>query len=555
MSADVANAWEKLEEHYRGQHFNLRVLLNEPRRFEQFSLKLMLDAEKASTFLLLDYSKNLITKETLDLLFNLAKAANVEEWRDRMFSGDFINSTEQRAVLHTALRLPPGHSSGCNLFQAEVRGELEKMQRIACDIREGRFTGFTGSRVRNIVNIGIGGSDLGPAMVTEALEAYRGEESKLQFFFVSNIDGTQIYRLLEKLDAAETLFIIVSKTFTTQETLRNAQTAREWTLKCMHQVEAIKDHFIAISTNEAAVAKFGIETSSRMLRFWDWVGGRYSLWSAVGLSIMIAIRPEWFEELLAGAHAMDCHFKEAPLHSNMPVIMAILGIWYRNILHLPSHAILPYEQYLARFPAYLQQTDMESNGKSVRRDGSPVTRDTGPIIWGEPGTNGQHAFYQLLHQGTTVIPADFIVGLQPAFPLKDNNLLEHHKILLSNCLAQTEALARGKTATEVVQESKGSITSDLIPHKVFPGNRPSNTIIYHRLDPRTLGALIALYEHKVFVQGIIWEINSFDQWGVELGKQLAGVILSELSSSTTIQIKNQHDGATQDLLNFVKNNK
>jgi glucose-6-phosphate isomerase len=483
----------------------------------------------------------------LELLMALANSADVAGWRERMFGGESINFTEQRAVFHTALRNRsnrPMKVGGQDVMPAV--GQVLAQMRTFCDsLADGSTCGATGSPITDIVNIGIGGSDLGPLMVTEALRPYW--RPGLAVHFVSNVDGSHLAETLRSLDPATTFFIVASKTFTTQETLTNAHKAREWLAQALGEA-AVANHFAALSTNVAAVRQFGI-VPANLFEFWDWVGGRFSLWSAIGLSIAAVLGMDRFEELLAGAHVADEHFRTAPLGENIPVLMAMLGIWYRNFLGANSHAILPYDQYLHRFPAYFQQGDMESNGKSIDRDGSAITDyGTGPVIWGEPGTNGQHAFYQLLHQGTEMIPADFLVPMQ-----SHNEGGRSHSILLANCLAQGEALMRGKNESEVRAElalqglSRERIEA-LLPHKVFPGNRPTSTFIFPLLTPRTLGTLIALYEHKVFVQGIVWRINSFDQWGVELGKQLAGQILAELEGADS----SEHDASTANLVAMVK---
>jgi glucose-6-phosphate isomerase len=491
------------------------------------------DGERARTFsleacgILLDYAKNRVTPETMGLLKDLARQQDVAGWRDRMFVGERINVTEDRAVLHTALRnrsSRPVTVDGQDVMP-EVKEVLHRMGRFVQAVRDGAWTGYTQEPITDIVNIGIGGSDLGPVMATEALTPYLHPE--IAVHFVSNVDGTHISETLEWLEPAHTLFVIASKTFTTQETLTNAHSARNWFLEEAGDPAHVARHFVAVSTNEAEVRKFGIDPEN-MFGFWDWVGGRYSLWSAIGLPIALGVGMERFEEMLAGAYAMDEHFRTAPLDANMPVLMAMLGVWYTNFWGAGSHAVLPYDQYMHRFPAYLQQLDMESNGKSVDRQGQPVDYATGPVVFGEPGTNGQHAFYQLIHQGTQLIPCDFLV------PVKSHNPMgEHHRILLSNALAQPEALMRGKTADEVRAGMKAAgippeRIDALVPHRVFAGNKPTNTLLLDALDPFTLGALVALYEHKVFVQGVVWNINSFDQWGVELGKQLASRILPEL---------------------------
>ncbi len=492
--------------------------------------------------LMLDYSKNRITAETLEMLLALAEACGVPGAIERMFTGEKINTTEDRAVLHTALRNrsnEPVLVDGQDVMPA-VRAVLDKMAAFAEGVRDGTWKGHTGRPIRNIINIGIGGSDLGPVMAYEALKPYA--DRKLTVRFVSNVDGTHLAEATRDLDPAETLFIVASKTFTTQETMTNARSARDWLLDALEDESAVAKHFVALSTNAKGVAEFGIDADANMFEFWDWVGGRYSLPSAIGLPLMIAIGPENFGRLLDGYHAMDRHFRTAPLDRNMPVVLALLGIWYNNFFGAESHAILPYDQYLSRFAAYFQQGDMESNGKSTTLDGSAVEWQTGPIVWGEPGTNGQHAFYQLLHQGTKLVPADFI-----AFAQSHNPLGDHHQKLMANFFAQTEALARGKTAEEVRAEGAPEA---LVPHKTFKGNRPTNTIMARRLDPETLGKLIALYEHKIFVQGIIWGINSFDQMGVELGKVLAKRILPELESDAEPEL--DHDGSTNRLIRWYR---
>ena len=493
----------------------------------------------------LDYSKNRINDETLSLLFQLAREAGLEEHRDKMFAGEKINITEDRAVLHVALRAPRGEVikvDGVDVVP-EVHKVLEEMGAFAERIRTGKWKGHSGKKIRNIVNVGIGGSDLGPVMAYEALRHYSDPE--LTFRFVSNVDGTDFAEAVRDLDPEKTLFIISSKTFTTLETMTNAQSARKWILKGLGgDIQAIAKHFVAVSTNGEKVSAFGIDTAN-MFGFWDWVGGRYSMDSAIGLSTMIAIGPKRFNDLLVGFHAMDKHFRTAPLEKNLPVLLGLLAVWYNDFFGAQSIAVLPYEQYLKRFPAYLQQLTMESNGKSIRLDGTHVTFDTGPIYWGEPGTNGQHSFYQLIHQGTRLIPCDFI-GFYKAL----NKLGHHHNYLISNIFAQAEALAFGKTHDQVKAEGTPEW---LNPHRVFEGNRPSNVIMAEKLDPFTLGTLVALYEHSVFTQGAIWGINSFDQWGVELGKQLAQHIIPELESSTEPELK--HDSSTNALIRRYRERK
>jgi glucose-6-phosphate isomerase len=471
--------------------------------------------------LYVDYSKHRVTDETVGLLLDLAEACGLRQAVDDMFSGRPINGTEHRAVLHTALR---NRSNRPVMVDGEdvmpgVNAVLERMRAFARRVRSGAWKGYTGRRIRNVINIGIGGSDLGPAMAAEALKPY-GDRS-LTVRFVSNVDGTHFVEATRDLDPAETLFVVASKTFTTQETMTNARSARAWLLEALKDEAAVERHFVAVSTNAAEVAAFGIDTAN-MFEFWDWVGGRYSLCSAIGLPLMLWIGAEHVDAMLDGFHAMDRHFAEAPLERNLPVLLGMLGVWYNNFFGAQTWAVLPYDQYLQRLPAYLQQLDMESNGKSVDRRGRRVAYQTGPVIWGEPGTNGQHAFYQLIHQGTKLVPADFI-----GFCRSHHALGDHHDKLMANCFAQTEALAFGRTAGEVAEEEKDPA---LVPHRVFEGNRPTTTILADRLDPHTLGALIALYEHRVFVQGVVWDIYSFDQWGVQLGKVLAGRLLKDMSA-------------------------
>ncbi len=492
--------------------------------------------------LYLDYSKNLVTAETMTLLMALARRAAVQQRIEAMFTGEAINVTERRAALHVALRAPAGTVmivDGEDVVP-DVHRVLERMADFALRVRSGEWRGYTGRPIRNVVNIGIGGSDLGPAMAAEALAAYA--DPALSIRFVSNVDGADLTDALAGLDPAETLFVVCSKTFTTLETLTNAHSARRWLLAALEEEAAVAHHFVAASSNPAEVSGFGIDPAN-MFEFWDWVGGRYSLDSAIGLTVMIAIGPERFRELLDGFHQMDRHFRTAPLPANMPVVLAMLGIWHGNFLGAETHAVLPYSARLRRFPAYLQQLDMESNGKSVTLDGRPVATSTGPVVWGQPGTNGQHAFFQLLHQGTRLVPCDFIGFLHPDHPLG-----EHHPQLVANLFAQSEALAFGRTRAEVEEEETDP---ELVPHRVFPGNRPSNTILAPRLTPRLLGELVALYEHKVFVQGIVWGINSFDQWGVELGKVLAGRIGRELTQPTPPDLA--HDSSTDALIRRYRN--
>ncbi len=535
-------SWKKLAQHH-ADHKNdhMRALFSaDKKRFEKFSVRF--------ENILLDYSKNRITSETMSLLLELAKECNLSVAKKAMFDGSAINMTEDRAVLHIALRnrsTTPILVDGENVMP-DVNAVLEKMKAFTKKLHSGEMKGYTGKSLRSIVNIGIGGSDLGPFMVTECLKPFA--IPSITPYFVSNVDGSHLLSVLKQVDPETTLFIIASKTFTTQETMTNAESARDWFLKQAGDREHIKKHFIALSTNKKEVEKFGIDTEN-MFEFWDWVGGRYSLWSAIGLSIACAVGFDKFVELLEGAEAMDKHFRDTPDEQNLPTILALLGIWYNNFFGAQSQAILPYDQYMHAFAPYFQQGDMESNGKYVGRDGKSVTYETGPVIWGEPGTNGQHAFYQLIHQGTKLIPCDFIASANSQNPLSD-----HHPKLLANFFAQTEALMMGKSMEEVVTELKASGASDaeikkIAPFKVFEGNRPSNSLLLKELDPRTLGALIAMYEHKIFVQGVIWNIFSFDQWGVELGKQLAKRILPKLTSNEEV---NDHDTSTNGLINAYK---
>ena len=517
MKRQTRQALDALRDHrttLKDQHLR-DLFAADPRRFERFSLSL--------GDLSLDFSKNRITDETIRLLIALAEAADVAGLRQAMFAGEAINTTEDRAVLHVALRNRsnrPIHVDGADVMP-DVNTVLAQMQAFAGAVRSGEVTGSTGKVFTDVVNIGIGGSDLGPAMAVAALSPYRGTGPNVHF--VSNVDGAHIADTLAGLDPRTTLFLIASKTFTTSETMTNAGTARAWVATALGEA-AIGDHFAALSTNLEKVTEFGI-AEDRVFGFWDWVGGRYSLWSAIGLPLAISIGFDNFAKLLDGAHAMDEHFRTAPPAANMPVLMALIGIWHRNVWDMATHAILPYDQRLHRFAAHLQQLDMESNGKRVSRTGDPVDTATGPVVWGEPGTNGQHAFFQLIHQGTDIVPCDFLIGAEA-----HENLGDHHAKLIANCLAQSQALAFGKSEDEVRAElTEAGLAREqidaLAPHKVFPGNRPSNTLVYRRLDPATLGMLIALYEHKIFVQGAIWNINSFDQWGVELGKALAARLL------------------------------
>ena len=525
--ADVTAALAALEAHRVevGRHDMRSLFAADPQRFERFSLRL--------DDLLFDFSKHRLIDQTIPHLVTLAKAAGLEEKRRALFAGEAVNLTEHRAVLHMALRNLSGRAmraQGDDVTEI-VATERGKFEEFANAVREGDLRGSRGAPFSDVVNIGIGGSDLGPAMAARALSAYA--KPGLKTHFVSNVDGADLGDLIATLDPARTLFIVSSKTFTTQETMTNAASARAWIAAHLGEA-AVGDHFAAVSTKLDLVAKFGIKPD-RVFGFWDWVGGRYSMWSAIGLALAIAIGPQLFDEFLAGGEDVDTHFESAPLDKNIPVIMALLGIWYRNVWGFSTQAVIPYDQRLGRFSAYLQQLDMESNGKSVTREGGPVHMATAPVLWGEPGTNGQHAFFQMLHQGTDVVPIDFLVAAEPT--AADAH---HHALLFANCLAQSEALMRGRTREEVeaILQKQGLPAAEiaaLAPHKVFPGNRPSSTFVYERLDPRTLGRLVALYEHKVFVQGVIWDINSFDQWGVELGKELAGrlaPIVSDAGAST-----------------------
>jgi glucose-6-phosphate isomerase len=538
-------AWKALQNHYSQiKDTEMKDLFaKDSKRFDKFSIQF--------NDILLDFSKNRITEETVKLLVELAKEQKVGDWAGKMFSGEKINFTEKRAVLHTALR---NRSNTPVLFEGkdvmpDVNKVLAQMKGFCGKVHSGEWKGYTGKTITDVVNIGIGGSDLGPVMVTEALKPYAVKGMSVHF--VSNVDGTHIAETLKKVNPETTLFIIASKTFTTQETLANADSAKAWFLKSAKDEKAVAKHFVALSTNAKAVSAFGIDTAN-MFEFWDWVGGRYSLWSAIGLSIALYLGFENFEQLLQGAHDMDNHFATADWDKNLPVILALLGVWYNNFFNAHSHALLPYDQYMHRFAAYFQQGDMESNGKFVARDGKEVNYETGPIIWGEPGTNGQHAFYQLIHQGTKLIPCDFLIPAQ-----SQNPIAEHHKILLSNFFAQTEALMKGKSTTEAKAELEksgisGGELESLLPHKVFKGNRPTNSIMFKKLTPKVLGSLLAMYEHKIFVQGMIWEVNPYDQWGVELGKQLAKVILPELEGTNEVST---HDASTNGLINWWKGNK
>jgi len=536
------SAWKTLEQHYaimKGKHM-IDLFAVDPARFSKFSLNF--------ENILVDFSKNIINEQTLEALYDLAEEAQLKDAIEMMFRGEKINLRENRAVLHVALRNrsnEPVLEDGEDVMP-DVNRVLEQMKVFSGKIYNGEWQGYTDKPIKHIVNIGIGGSDLGPYMVTEALKPYQKED--LQVHFVSNVDGTHIAETLKQIDPETTLFMIASKTFTTQETMTNAETAKQWFLEHAKEEAAVAKHFVAISTNLDAVKKFGI-AEENMFVFWDWVGGRYSLWSSIGLSIACTIGFDKYVELLEGAHAMDQHFRMTHFDKNVPVILALISIWYINFFGAQSEAILPYDQYMHRFPAYFQQGNMESNGKYVDRDGNRVTYATGPIIWGEPGTNGQHAFYQLIHQGTQLIPCDF---LAPA--ISHNPIGDHHVKLLSNFFAQTEALMNGKNLQDVIAELKEEGLSDeeiseLAPFKVFTGNRPTNSILFKTLDPRTLGSLIAMYEHKIFVQGVIWNIFSFDQWGVELGKQLAKKVLPELINNEEIEA---HDSSTNGLINAFK---
>ncbi len=535
LSPVQTKAWQQLQDHFRvdmKQTSMRQLFAQDPDRFRKFSL--------TTGDILFDYSKNIITDRTLALLLELARECRVPDAIEAMFSGEKINHTENRSVLHVALRNfsgQPVFSDGKDVM-GEVMAVLQQMKSFCQRIHSGDWKGYTGKKIKYIVNIGIGGSDLGPVMVTEALKPYWVKG--ISTYFVSNVDGTHIAETLKKVTPDETLFLIASKTFTTQETMTNAQTARNWFLESAGDPSHIATHFAALSTNEKAVVTFGIDREN-MFAFWDWVGGRYSLWSAIGLSIALTIGYEHFESLLKGAHETDQYFRQTPPEQNIPILMALIGLWYTNFFGSQTEAILPYDQYMHRFAAYFQQGNMESNGKSADRNGLPVSYATGPVVWGEPGTNGQHAFYQLIHQGTTMIPCDFIA---PA--ISHNPLGDHHVKLLSNFFAQTEALMNGKTKEELLAEQ---VAPELIPYRSFAGNRPTNSILLKRITPFSLGRLIALYEHKIFVQGVIWNIYSFDQWGVELGKQLAGRILPELLDDQPVA---SHDASTNGLINWFK---
>ncbi|VAW93296.1 Glucose-6-phosphate isomerase [hydrothermal vent metagenome] len=533
-------AWKALSEHWLDvRDVHMRDLFDaDPARFEKFSVKF--------NDILLDFSKNRITQETVDLLAELARESELEKWIEKMFSGKSINHTEKRAALHTALRNRKDRAikvDGQDVMPA-IYQALDKMQFISDTVRNGEWQGFSGRNIIDVVNLGVGGSDLGPVMVTEALHPYG--KSGLRVHFVSNVDPSHICDTLRNLNPETTLFIVSSKSFTTQDTIANAKTARDWLLETARDDTAVQKHFIAVAANTEAAVEFGI-AEENILEMWDWVGGRYSLWSSIGISIAIYIGMDRFKALLEGAFEMDEHFRTAPFEKNIPVIMAMLGIWYNNFFDADTYAVLPYDQHLHRFPAFLQQVDMESNGKSVTRSGKPTDYSTGPILWGELGITGQHAFYQSLHQGTKLVPTDFIVPIESLNPVG-----QHHTILLANFFAQTQALTRGRTEEEAITELQAEGMSEedinrLSPYKVFKGNKPSNTILFRALTPRTLGSLIAMYEHKIFVQGVIWEINSFDQWGVELGKQLADTIFKQLCERKPVS---NHDVSTNGLINY-----
>jgi glucose-6-phosphate isomerase len=537
-----SGAWQNLQDHYNlVKDVSMVDLFDKDKsRFDEFSI-IWQD-------FLVDYSKNRITSETMALLMALVKARNLTQAIEDMYSGEMTNYTEKRAVLHTALRNlsnSPVYVDGKDV-RPGVNQVLAQMKSFSNEVISGKWKGFSGKTIDTIVNIGIGGSDLGPYMVSEALKPYKVPH--IATYFVSNVDGTHISETLKIINPESTLFLIASKTFTTQETMTNAHTARTWLLEHFGDEGAVAQHFVAISTNKELVEKFGIK-SENMFKFWDWVGGRYSLWSAIGLSIVLSIGYDNFEQLLQGAHDMDDHFRNTPFEQNIPVILAMIGVWYNNFFEAETEALLPYDQYLHRFAAYLQQGNMESNGKSTSKDGKPVDYQTGPIVWGEPGTNGQHAFYQLIHQGTKLVPCDFIAPAN-----SHNKVGDHHEKLLSNFFAQTEALMKGKSASiakkELAEQGKSKAEiEDLLPYKIFAGNRPTNSILIKKVTPKTLGSLIAMYEHKIFVQGIVWNINSFDQWGVELGKQLANKILPELIDDNQVS---DHDSSTNGLINAYK---
>lgn len=535
-------AWLALQEHFEEiKDVHMRDMFAEdPQRFDNFSINF--------NDILLDYSKNRINAASMSLLFDLARQAGIEQWRDKMISGSAINTTEDRSVLHTALRNRSNQAVNVDAqdVMPKVKAVLKQMRTFSDMVRSGKWRGYDGHRIKSIVNIGIGGSDLGPHVVCDALKSYAQHD--LNAYFVSNVDASHLLETLKKVDPETTLFIIASKTFTTQETMLNAFSARKWFLDQVGDEKAIEKHFVAVTTNIELATEFGINKANTFA-FWDWVGGRYSLWSAIGLTIAVYLGMDHFEELLEGGYEMDQHFIQTPLEKNIPVIMALLGIWYNNFFQAGSYAVIPYSQYLQRLPAFLQQLDMESNGKTVDRNGQRVNYETGPVIWGQAGTNGQHAFFQLIHQGSQLIPTDFLI---PA--LSHQALSTHHRVLFSNCLAQTKALMLGKNHEEVLQEMKQQgadekTIANISPHKVFEGNKPTNTIVFERLTPKSLGSILALYEHKVFVQGIIWNINSFDQWGVEYGKVLAGQIQQDLSEPGDIE---GHDSSTNGLINYRK---
>jgi len=539
-SVNQTSQWQALQAHWDEELSGVQMrdlFAQDPTRPERMSLR--------AAHLFADYSKNLITDKTLTLLLELAAAVDLPSWIHRMFAGEAINNTEKRAVLHIALRNRsnrPIHVDGKDVVP-EVNQVLQRLGDFVAAVRSGDWMGSTGKRITDVVNIGIGGSNLGPLMVCEALRPYQSDD--LRAHFISNVDGTHLAETVQRLDPATTLFIVASKTFTTMETMTNANSARTWLVEALGEA-AVANHFVAVSTNEPKVVAFGIDPQN-MFGFWDWVGGRYSLWSAIGLPIALAVGMDRFVELLEGAHAMDEHFRSANLSENLPVILGLIGMWYANFAGACTHAVLPYDQSLRYLPAYLQQGDMESNGKRVTRAGEPVNYTTGPVIWGEPGTDGQHAFFQLIHQGTQLVPADFIASVNSHHPLGD-----HHSKLMANFFAQTEALMRGRIQDEAKAEMLASGVSPasadtLAPHRTFPGNRPTNTILMEQLTPRTLGALIAMYEHRIFTQGVVWGINSYDQWGVELGKQLAGVILNELEAG---KVSAEHDTSTHRLIEY-----
>jgi len=546
------SAWKKLQQLHSSKSSSLvlkDLFANQSDRFEKYNLTYTTSSPPIS--ILLDYSKNLIDEEVISTLFDLAREANVEKFRDEMFSGQHINTSEGRAVLHVALRNPPVSEGGFDIKEPgagdEVHQVLAHMKEFSNSVRSGEWKGYTGKSIDTIVNIGIGGSDLGPVMVCEALKHYSKRDLKMHF--VSNIDGTDMAEVLKLCDRETTLFIVASKTFTTQETITNAESAKEWFLEAAKDKSHVAKHFVALSTNTKGVTAFGI-SESNMFQFWDWVGGRYSLWSAIGLSICLSIGFDNFQEMLNGAHEMDKHFKTAKLEENLPVVLALVGIWYNDFYGAQTQALLPYDQYLKRFADYFQQGDMESNGKSVTKDGSRVDYETGPIIWGQSGTNGQHAFYQLIHQGTKLIPCDFLAPVETLNPISGG---KHHEILLSNFFAQPEALAFGKTESQVTQElGSESSNAALVKSKIFEGNKPTNSIMFQKLTPGTLGSLIAMYEHKIHVQGAIWGINSYDQMGVELGKVLAKAILSQLGKVEDVK---NHDSSTTGLINFYQKNR